>query len=66
MPFNYESDAGKFFRFLNTQHPNIKFTFEKQVNKQISFLAVLVTNDGDPFCTSVFCKKLLLAYLLNI
>ena len=36
-----------FFFFLNTQHPNIKFTFEKQVNKQIPFLDVLVTNDGD-------------------
>ena len=29
--FNCESDADKFFEFLNTQHPNIKFTFEKQV-----------------------------------
>ena len=36
--FNCESDADKFFEFLNSQHPNIKFTFEKQVNKQISFL----------------------------
>ena len=33
--FNCESDADKFFEFLNTQHPNIKFTFEKKVNKQI-------------------------------
>ena len=55
--FNCESDAGKFFEFLNTQHPNIKFTFEKQVNKQISFLVVLITNDGDQFCTSVFRKE---------
>ena len=29
--FNCESDADKFFAFLNTQHLNIKFTFEKQV-----------------------------------
>ena len=28
--FNCESDADKFFEFLNTQHPNIKFTFEKK------------------------------------
>ena len=27
--FNCESDADKFFKFLNTQHPNIKLTFEK-------------------------------------
>ena len=55
--FNCESDADKFFEFLNRQHPNIKFTFEKQVNKQISFLDVLITNDGDQFCTSVFRKE---------
>ena len=55
--FNCESDTDQFFEFLNTQHPNIKFTFEKQVNKQVSFLDVLVTNDGDQFCTSVLCKE---------
>ena len=27
--FNCESDADKVFTFLNTQHPNIKFIFEK-------------------------------------
>ena len=31
--FNQESDVDKFFEFLDTQPPNIKFTFEKQVNK---------------------------------
>ena len=31
--FNCKSDAEKFFEFLNSQHPNIKFTFAKQVNK---------------------------------
>ena len=55
--FNGESYVDKFFEFLNTQNFNIKFTFEKQVNKQISFLDVLVTNDGDQICTSVFHKK---------
>ena len=47
MIFNCESDLGKFFEFLNTQHCNIKFTFEKQVNKQIFVLDNLVTNDAD-------------------
>ena len=55
--FNCESDADKFFEFLSTQHPNIKFIFEKQVNKQISFLDVLITNDGDKFYTSAFRKE---------
>ena len=47
--FNCKSNADKFFEFLNAEHPNIKFTFEKQVNKQNLFLDVLVTNDGDQF-----------------
>ena len=47
----------QFFEFLNRQHSNIKFTFEKQVNKQISFLDVLITNDVDQFFTSVFRKE---------
>ena len=63
--FNCESDAENIFEFLNTQHPNIKFTFEKQVNKQILFLDVVVTNDGDQFCTSVFCKKTAIGLFIN-
>ena len=63
--FNFESDADKFFEFLNSQDPNIKFTFEKQVNKQISFLDVLITNDGDQFCTSVFRKETAIGLFTN-
>ena len=62
---NCQSDADKFVEFLNTQHPNIKFTFEKQVNKQISFSDVLVTNDGDQFCTSVFHKEIVIGLFTN-
>ena len=50
--FKCESDADKFLKFLNAQHPNIKFTFEKQ----ISFLDALITNDGDQFYTFVSRK----------
>ena len=63
--FNCESDSDKFFEFLNTQHPNIKFTFEKQVNKQISFLDVLITNDRDQFYTSVFHKETAISLFTN-
>ena len=38
--FNSESDADKFYEFQN-KHLNIKFTFEKQQNNQISFLDIL-------------------------
>ena len=37
MSINCESDADKFFEFLNTQHPNIKFTFKKQLINKFHF-----------------------------
>ena len=54
--FNSESDADKFYEFLNKQHPNIKFTFEKQQNNQISFLDILIKNNGENFSTTIFRK----------
>ena len=33
--FSCKPDADKYFEFLNTQHPKIKLTFEKQVNKYL-------------------------------
>ena len=63
--FNLESDADKFFEFLDRQHPNIKFTFEKKVNRQISFLDVLITNDGDQSSTSVFRKETAIGLFSN-
>ena len=47
--FNSESDADKFFVFLNQRHPKIKFTIEKQTENQLSFLDLLITCNGDNF-----------------
>ena len=55
--FSSESDADKFFVFLNQQHPKIKFTIEKQNENQLSFLDLLITCNGDNFLTSVYRKK---------
>ena len=61
-----ESDADKFYEVLNKQHPNIKFTFEKQQDNHISFLDMLIKNNGQNFSTTIFGKKQLLAYILII
>ena len=55
--FNCEVDAMKFFDYLNSRHPNIEFTFEKQNGGKLAFLDILISNEGDNFCTSVFRKK---------
>lgn len=47
--------------FLNMQHYNIKFMLEKEV----SFLDVLSTSDGDQFGTSALRKKPKIGLLTN-
>ena len=52
--FGNEKDAEHFFEFLNCQHKSIKFTLEKESNKFLSFLDVLIKNEGNRFSTSVY------------
>ena len=46
-----------FFDFINSQHPNIKFTFEKQNDGKLSFLDVLINNSSHDCVFLVFHKK---------
>ena len=64
--FNTENEAKLFVDFLNSQHPNIKFTIEKETNKILSFLDVCI-NNGDPSClkTSTYRKKTFTGLLTN-
>ena len=39
--FNTREEAKQFFTYLNSSHPNIKFTIETEVSKVITFLDVL-------------------------
>ena len=52
----------QFFNYLNTKHPNIRFTFEKENNGKLPFLDVLIDNSKDKLITSIFHKKLTLAF----
>ena len=38
---NNEDECNKFFSHLNTLHPSLRFTFEKEYNQTIAFLDVL-------------------------
>ena len=40
--FDSELDAETFYKYLNTKHKNIKFTFEKQIEDKLPFLDVLI------------------------
>ena len=43
-----------FFTYINTRHPNIKFTMETEVNKIIPFLDVLIDNSQNIFKTLTY------------
>ena len=64
--FNTENDALLFFDFLNSQHPNIKFTMEKEANKVLAFLDVCINNkDPCSLLTSVHRNKTFSGLLTN-
>ena len=55
--FGNKKDAEIFFEFFHCYHKNIKFTIEKESNKFLSFLDILIKNEGNRFSTSVYRKK---------
>ena len=50
-------DPNHFLNYLNSKHPNIRFTAESETNNQISFLDMSIHKQNNSFHTSVFRKK---------
>ena len=63
----FESETEAFHCHLNNQHPNIKFTCERESNRQLPFLDVLISFENNCFSTSVYrkntCKGLFTNYM---
>ena len=55
--FKNETEAMEFFTYLNDQHPNIKFTLEKEIDNCLSFLDVKINKLSNGCITSTFRKK---------
>ena len=51
-----ESHVDKFQKYLNEQHPNIKFTVEKEQEDALPFLDVLVKRTDTEFTTGTYRK----------
>ena len=62
--FENEHQAQTFLDFLNIQHPNLKFTIEKEHVKQLPFLDVLNTR-SDRLTTTVYRKSTFTGLLQN-
>ena len=64
--FHSEHDATIFFDYINSRHPNIRFTMEKEAHHKLPFLDVLVNNnDPNSLLTSVYRKKTFTGLLTN-
>ena len=55
--FHTESDALLFFDFINSRHPNIRFTMEAESDHKLPFLDIYIDNTGPAIVTRVFRKK---------
>ena len=63
--FNSHDEAKRFFSYLNSRHPNVKFTMEKEVNQVIPFLDVLIDNRSNILNTTTYHKSTYSGLLLN-
>ena len=63
--FDNEHNVMLFFDFISAQHPNIKFTHEKQLSGELPIPDVLVDNSSNVCVTSVFHKKTYTGLLTN-
>ena len=63
--FEREQDAVSFYNYISSQHPDIWFIMEKEVDNKLAFLDVLVNNNPLSLQTSVFHKKTFTGLLTN-
>ena len=54
--FNNEEDCNTFLTHLNSLHPSLRFTYEKESNHSLPFLNVLVEMHDSEFLTLVYRK----------
>jgi len=64
--FNTQLRALSFYSYINTQHPNNKFTLQREENHKLPFLDILLDNNSNQgIITSVFHKKTYTGVLTN-
>jgi len=63
--FNNEDDCNAFISHLNSLHPSLRFTHEKESNHSLPFLDVLVERRDCEFSTSVYRKPTFIDWYLR-
>ena len=46
----------KFFKYINSRHENMLFTYEVENNDKLPFLDILVTREDKEFTTNIYRK----------
>ena len=55
--FQSKDHVKKFFKYLNSGHLNIKFTYEEEVNNKSSFLDISIERINNKLVTSLYRKS---------
>ena len=63
--FSHPSHIDRFLQYLNSKHSNIKFSCEIELNNQLSFLDVQISNINGNFSTTVYRKPTFTGLGLN-
>ena len=63
--FNNKEDCNTFLTHLNSLHPSLRFSYEKESNHSLPFLDVLVKRHDSEFLTSVYMKLTFTAQYLR-
>jgi len=53
------------FDYINARHPSIRFTMEREIDRKLSFLDILLDNSHPSIVTSVYRKKTFTGLLAN-
>ena len=61
--FESELDAEKFHTNLNSEHKNIKFTYEKQIENKLPFLDILISSNDNSIVSALFQIIINMGYL---
>ena len=56
IPLQFLTTKTEFFSHLNSLHPSLCFTLEKECNRTLTFLDILVEKNGHEFVTSIYRK----------
>ena len=54
--FRNQSHVNKFLEYLNSKHPNIKFTHETENNGTLNFLDITISRQNNTFSCSIYRK----------